>query len=173
MSRNAYAQFPPPSGYIPPHAIPPYGGGRFPPMWKGLDKTLGMEAWDEIFTCKFLSVPLRTVAARARGMTTGCTSVYHSVRPSGLHHKQAPGSLPHCCTNGTNSDITLVSPLASNLSSAVCYRLADRSCSGISYAFWISVTESQGKIALIFVMITKVRWCKFIEGHLRARSINW
>ena len=40
MSRNAYAQFPPHRDIFPPHAIPPYGGGRFPPMWKGLDKTL-------------------------------------------------------------------------------------------------------------------------------------
>ena len=35
MSRNAYAQFPPPSWHI-----PPCGGGEFPPIWKCLDETL-------------------------------------------------------------------------------------------------------------------------------------
>ena len=34
MSRNAYAQFPPHLDIFPPHAIPPYGGGNFPPHLK-------------------------------------------------------------------------------------------------------------------------------------------
>ena len=49
MSRNAYAQFPPHLDIFPPHAIPPYGGGKFPPpIWKCLDETLEAETKNSI-----------------------------------------------------------------------------------------------------------------------------